>query len=289
MENKHAYLIMAHGNWNLLEVLIRMLDYELNDIYIHIDKAVNNFDYSRFQNICKKSNVIFSKERINVKWGDSTQVQTELTLFELAAKKKYKYYHLISGVDLPLKTQPYIHEFFENDDKEYIFLEKEYTQWDYARLSRYRFPITFNPKFLMVTNIIQDKFNIDRFKKYNMEFKKGYNWCSLTDDAVRFIIKNKSKIKRMCAMSSCADECYKQIILWNSKFKNRIYKDDNGNYNDLREIDWKRRVGSSPHVYTIDDFEMLKSSNNLFARKFDEKVDSTIIKEISELVLSNNK
>ena len=35
---RHAYLIMAHNQFDLLCKLIRELDYELNDIYIHIDK-----------------------------------------------------------------------------------------------------------------------------------------------------------------------------------------------------------------------------------------------------------
>ena len=34
---KHAYLIQAHNNKNQLLKLIHSLDYELNDIYIHID------------------------------------------------------------------------------------------------------------------------------------------------------------------------------------------------------------------------------------------------------------
>ena len=35
---KHAYLIIAHQNWEQLKTLIGMLDYIDNDIYIHIDK-----------------------------------------------------------------------------------------------------------------------------------------------------------------------------------------------------------------------------------------------------------
>ena len=31
--NKHAYLIMAHGNWNILKKLIFLIDNEKNDIY----------------------------------------------------------------------------------------------------------------------------------------------------------------------------------------------------------------------------------------------------------------
>lgn len=36
--NKHAYLIIAHTNWNQLNKLVRVLDDLRNDLYIHIDQ-----------------------------------------------------------------------------------------------------------------------------------------------------------------------------------------------------------------------------------------------------------
>ena len=35
---KHAFLIIAHNEYPVLEVLLSMLDDERNDIYLHIDK-----------------------------------------------------------------------------------------------------------------------------------------------------------------------------------------------------------------------------------------------------------
>lgn len=105
MVNKHAYLIMAHGNFELLEKLLRQIDDPRNDIYIHIDKKVAHFDFYYFQRICVYSQVIFTNKRINVKWGHSSQVKTEMSLYEMAAQRQYAYYHLISGVDLCLKIR----------------------------------------------------------------------------------------------------------------------------------------------------------------------------------------
>lgn len=36
--NKHAFLIMAHGQQGILRKLLTMLDDERNDIFLHIDK-----------------------------------------------------------------------------------------------------------------------------------------------------------------------------------------------------------------------------------------------------------
>ncbi len=45
--NKHAYCIMAHGNWEQLQMLINALDDVRNDIFLHIDKKALN-SYNRF-------------------------------------------------------------------------------------------------------------------------------------------------------------------------------------------------------------------------------------------------
>lgn len=66
---KSAFLIVAHGNFDMLKYLIRALDYKNNDIYIHIDKKCGNIDISQFQNITKYSKVEFLKNRIRVFWG----------------------------------------------------------------------------------------------------------------------------------------------------------------------------------------------------------------------------
>ena len=45
---KHAYLIMSHNDFYILEKLLRLLDDRRNDIYVHIDKKVKNFDFKYF-------------------------------------------------------------------------------------------------------------------------------------------------------------------------------------------------------------------------------------------------
>ena len=47
-----------------------------------------------------------------MRWGDVSVIEAEFRLFEEAANKdKYAYYHLLSGVDMPLKSQNEIHAF----------------------------------------------------------------------------------------------------------------------------------------------------------------------------------
>lgn len=79
---KDAYLIIAHKQRGLLEKLIHSIDYEQNDIYIHIDKKAK-FDQAAFSGCASRSQVHFFQE-YDVQWGAPSQVDTEMLLFRNA-------------------------------------------------------------------------------------------------------------------------------------------------------------------------------------------------------------
>lgn len=117
---RHAFLIIAHNNWWQLKQLIQLLDAENHDIYVHIDKKSKSFSEKDFSNLTSEAKVYFFQE-YEVFWGGFSQVQVELFLFEKAYQQKYDYYHLISGADLPLKSNLEIDAFFEkNQGKEFM-------------------------------------------------------------------------------------------------------------------------------------------------------------------------
>lgn len=51
---KHAILIMAHNQFEILEKLMIQLDHQRNDLYIHIDRKSHGFEQSRFEHIYVK-------------------------------------------------------------------------------------------------------------------------------------------------------------------------------------------------------------------------------------------
>ena len=59
------------------------------------------------------------------KLGGYSQINVELALLSETTKTPHAYYHLISGVDFPLKSQADIHQFFDdNAGKEYISFDQ---------------------------------------------------------------------------------------------------------------------------------------------------------------------
>ena len=108
----HAYLVAAHHQMQLLQILLHLIDDERNEIYLHVDKKCKEFKEEEFRQTVKKAKIHFI-ERRSVTWGGYSQIQLELDLLKEATNTYHDYYHLISGVDLPLKSQNEIYNFFE--------------------------------------------------------------------------------------------------------------------------------------------------------------------------------
>lgn len=281
---------MAHNQFDLLEKLVRLLDDERNDIYLHIDKKVMHFPMEKIKNAVKYSSLIFV-ERISVYWGDFSQILAEMSLLESAVLKKYEYYHLLSGVDLPLKNQDEIHKFFDNNTKDYVqFVNKEYFDKTNAffRLSRYKFFQKYvrskNCIKRSLSNIFQNIFmplqtvlHVNRLRNKTITVGYGANWFSITNKTAELIISKKDFIYKNFKHTLCADELFVQTIIATFTQCEITYDQDFNGHSHLRCIDWER---GNPYVFTIEDISYLFESECLFARKFDYEKDKEIVEYI---------
>ncbi len=81
-KGKHACLIMAHNQFELLGKLLECIDHEQNDIFLHIDKKAD-FDEVSLASHLSASKCYFTR-RIKVTWGGYSQIAAELILLEKA-------------------------------------------------------------------------------------------------------------------------------------------------------------------------------------------------------------
>jgi len=276
--SKQAFLIMVHNQPLLLQKLITLIDDERNDIFIHIDKKINQNLFTNIQVF--KSNLYFVPQ-VKVAWGDISFIKAEISLFKTAYNTdNYSYFHLISGVDLPLKTPDQFHSFFDNNS------EIEYLGFDNFDASRKEVSLRMNYYHLLTkygknynklkrysASLIRKSFvklqKIIHFSRTQKQtFYMGTNWCSVTASFVKYLLSKENEIYKTYSKSICVDELYKQTLAYNSEFKDKINKCENQFDQCLREIDWKR---GNPYTYKLEDFEILKNSNNFFARKFSEE------------------
>lgn len=293
---KHAYLILAHSEYLVLNVLLSMLDDQRNDVYIHVDARSDEL-YRQIESYqMKNAGFYLLKNRIKVYWGHSNQIRAELALLQEAFNNgSYDYYHFLSGVDLPIKSQNKINEFFEAN-KGYVFVgfwHGAFHEWDVNRkIGRYHFFLRYkrmkkhflhyitSPLYNLSLSI-QDIISFRRnFSQYN--FKKGFFWCSLPNDFVSYILQRKKEIIQRYQFTLCGDEIYIHTLLWNSPFRERIYNLNDPERGSLRKIDFLHGNNhGNPHVWTISDFDELISSDLLFARKFSSQ-DMYVVREIEK-------
>lgn len=286
MKNKQAILIIAHNNQYILEKIIETLDSEYFDFYIHIDRK-SNLDVKKIKSIGKISKVTILKQ-IDVRWAGYSQVQCELLLLKEAVKYgTYDFMHLISGVDFPIKTATEIYQYFyENKETEFVHFQSEAFPEEKVKWIKY---YHFFRKFSRKNNLLkvleevslwfQKVIGINRMKKSNFQFMTGANWFSITNDFATYVVSKEKEIEKQYRNTRSADEIFMQTLLFNSKFRDRVKMPNYiNNYSScMRCIDWER---GTPYTYDINDLEMLKKSNYMFARKFDSNKDKEIIEEL---------
>lgn len=215
----------------------------------------------------------------------------------LGGKKGYSYYHLLSGFDLPLHNQNYIHQFFkQHEGKEFIGFGKE--EWDVKNrvychnyfLPYMRCKVKLIKCILQIARVLLNKVQIvmrcNVQKDKTICFKYGANWVSVTHSFVEELLESKDEILKMYKFSYCPDEIYKQTFAFNSHFRDKVFDLEDEFHGCMRDIDWNR---GCPYVWHTDnDYNYLSHSDRLFARKFDYDKYPEIVDRLIEKI-SNEK
>lgn len=282
---KHAYLIMAHADMPLLQVLIGMLDDERNDIYLHADKKWRDFNPNDLA--VSRATLHILPNRLDGRWGHISLMEIEYALYEAASKQGiYHYYHLLSGADLPIKSQDYIHDFMSKSPYIPYISYWDHPEDTYYKVSRYTFGMKYEkslsayPLLDRIVGFVKRKtadllFKVLGERVDSKAFYKGANWTSLRHEDVMHTLSNKGYMLQRLKYTRNSDEIFAQTILA------RKYFEPNGldpyASKDMRLVNWKSSV-ISPDYFTIDDWQQIQSSDALFARKFSSSVDLEIVK-----------
>lgn len=282
-----AILMMIHKYTWQQEKLITHLAQDF-DIYVHIDKRTD-IKPSQVE-ACGKN--VRAVKKYKVYWGHHSQFFTTLFILNEAYKAEYKRYVLISGEDIPLKSNAEISAFFHNNDNEYFNYDKlPYEYWTgggFYKIDYFYTRSLYRESTSRVEQIIH--FIIDApFKcirgvmkilhitrRMAIDYYGGSSWWNLThhcvDQIYQYLAHNPKYLKKF-KHTFCADEIFFQTIILN--FVKDVHCE---NYN-LRHIEWTVDCKASPHIFRIEDRAKLEADTKaLFARKFDCTVDAEIIR-----------
>jgi len=287
---KLAYLIIAHNELNILNRLIRLIDWPGNSIHILIDSK-STIKKEEIYCATRFSHVYVHAPGINIMWGGSSMIEAELFLLNTTSKEHYDYYCLLSGVDLPIKSQQYIHsDLKENEGNEYVGVNEGWLKrsGEDSRFKVYH-PLqnyvgrTKNLLWFIERIVvkIQEPF-VNRYRNSTYRFEGGPQWFCITDSFCRYVLRNEEWIRSTFKYTECSDEIFMQTLLVNSDYYNRVFKPGFNHYDQCRRlIEFKN---GSPYIWRTSDYDRIMNSDAWFARKFSEAVDMNIVNMISEKI-----
>lgn len=267
---RHAFLIIAHNEKEVLETLLDSLYDNRADVFLHID-AKADFSADDLRTINQNLHVL--KHRIDARWGDFSLVEVEIALIEAALSNgRYEYLHLISGVDYPINGIDHVMQFCEKyRGKEFIGFaqnvdEKE-IRWRAGR--RFLFAKDFKSTSLLKRTVrtlharLQSLPGLER--KIDTDVKKGSQWCSITGDFARYALSRRDWIKKNFNRTFCPDELVMQTLCWNSRFRENIFDSKDEFHGAMRYIPWRN---GNLCRFNDSDFTAMKESDAFFGRKF---------------------
>ena len=283
---KLAYIVSAY---KLPENLARMVD-RLNtagsNFFIHVDKNAPMAIYNEMHDrLGSYGNVHFIKRHKSPYRGFG-HVKTTINGLRCLADSgiNYDYLFLLTGQDYPIKTNDYINNFLDKN-----------------------FGKSFIEHFSMPTNNWQNG-GMDRIDNYYIHRKNDYKkiprkmmpWFVKKEiprsirpwggsgyftvhrkhaDYILKFIKDNPGYVRFFKHTDIPDEIFFQTILANSEYKKDLINDD------IRYIDWSNPA-ECPAVLRRADFNAIKKSKDLIARKADSNMDSEVLDMIDSEILN---
>ena len=293
---KITYLIITHKNPLQVERLISRLRHEDANIFIHINKMCS---YSEFKNIfdmVDNKNIFLVNNRVRVKWGGFEFVQAILnSLQEICENKTIipsQYIMLLSGQDYPIKSNSQIFSFLnEHSGKEIIsHFPIPDTHWYKGGLDRFEH-YYFNEGSSwgrFITKIGKRLLPKRRFlaglKPYG-----GLPWFCFSRPCVEYILdytKTNKKFISYFKYVHFPDEILFPTIVLNSPFSDQVLGLVKNNiFSEYFLFDKWAYDSSRPNILTIEDAPEILQAQQLFARKFDQDIDTEILDLIDYQIL----
>lgn len=294
-----AYIIMAHKNPGQLYRLISRLNDGYSNFFVHIDKTA---EFSQFENANVFSEIVHFIERVDSKWGGFGSVQASLNGLKAVknSSKKFDRIFLLSGQDYPIKSNEYINEFLEKSPYS-VFVDyfpiPNFKKWPgsdrggWYRVDKYYIGLKWYERYFSKSlNLLSAYIPFLRRKiPGGMKPLTGSQWWSVDMYALNYVLdydKNHPEYRAFHNYTFVPDELYVQMILGNSTDEKLVKSIEN---NNKRFMIWEKSYSAHPNVLRRTDFDAIISSDDLFARKFDDKTDAEILDLIDSKILRSWK
>jgi len=257
--------------------------------FIHVDVKGDDEAFSRVVQKHPQWSLLPDSRRVDVKWAGFSVVEAILSLLGYAVSQRpdTERFFILSGCDYPLRPIEEIGRLISVDEDLIRIdgrLDPDGESAFDQRANRFHFcdcrPL--NPRsghrwFIRAAERITRE--LRRPHPEGISIYCGSCWHCLTRSSahsvLRFITERRDVV-RWFRHAFVSDEMFIHTILKTEGFEGRIAFDATV-HRDLKQppgvqgthyIDWEHPNPSTPRVLDMEDFELLRTSNALFARKF---------------------
>lgn len=236
------------------------------DFYVHLDKKC-----------CIEISEIDSRAHTykiyKIYWGGIEHLKAFLFLLKEAhlARKKYDFYHLVTGQDFYAIPFNKVDSLLKADTPYIDCFKLPLKNWWHGGLHilQYRTLSSFFDVRNTYVKCIEKTFEfLQRILHIrrclpNYSLWGGSVYCSLPNGAVEYCLNSiiaKDLMKRL-KNTTCGEEIFFQTVMMNSPYKDKLVNDN------LRYIDWS--VQNGPKVLDLSDIKKVCTEQFLFCRKVD--------------------
>jgi hypothetical protein len=322
---KHAVLIMAHKNKAQLIRLIKSLDCDSFDFFIHPDKNWNlsSDDLDEIRNCAE--NVYITNKRLHGVLDEWSLVQITLNLiedsFENEGKinQKYGYFLLLSGQDYPIKSREYIVDFLEKEypkplidaegnGKDWVNLKFASVYWlRKVDLIHKKMKSGILRKICVAPYAIRQYFDSkflkspgEKLKEMGFDLYAGSAWWILPHQVIDEIYseyKTNKKLIKIYKKTITPEETFFQVMAIHSSLGEEVKKSNMievapGVQKCMTYANFTtptKKFRGHPHDILVEDFDRIMAKKQLFARKFDMDKDEKIFDMIDEVTKNYKK
>lgn len=292
---KIAYIVLAHTDPGHIARLSRKVTKGTkNHVFIHVDSKV---DIIPFENACQDiENVHFVEKRYKVFWAGFNSVTATVESYREALNySDFDYFHILQGLDYPIKNNSEINDFFEkNNGKEIIRAINETN----SAVLKVRFKYTLHWQFdsKNIFHVLHQKYNFAQLLWFKHLFEKkpvyieengkrydifrGWAHFALTRQATEYCVNfydTHPAFNEYFKHVYAADESYFHTVIFNSEFAvktidGKPIAEEDRSYGAYLNITYFEYPKEGVVLFKdISDYKKLNDSGYLFFRKASSK------------------
>jgi hypothetical protein len=275
-----AYVVLAHRNPRQVARLVGRLSTSEDVVFVHIDRKVDIKPFREaFDRLPIPPTLLYP--RVRVRWGTYDHVKATMVGIRAALRSKREFSHIIllTGQDYPIRATVDIQRFYAD------VVGRSFISWsagtgrhipDEERRGNAVWGWSGRTGRLLRWHLSVNGRHIELPKgprriPRGLVAHQGLAYWSLTPQAAAYclrVVRRRPAVRWFFNFVFVPDESMFQMLLLASPLRETLVNED------LRFLNWDR---FHPETLVAEDLESMRASAKLFARKFDDEVDSDVL------------